>query len=194
MSAIFGGWGVTKDMNAKGLIELNNQANKAIVELETEKPGLSGAESERRANTARAIRNLIRQINIIDQRKTYSSDGHEAYKMASRIAVLTYLLGGVPAWNCKSGKDRTGMMDVECKFLATLAALGKDIPEPGAQLNAEQKMLYRNLLLQSGNHEMQKYNTGIAGYKLEGVGSITERIGDIASQRMFLGASKIVHS
>ena len=194
LSAIFGGWGVTKDMNAKGLIELNNQANKAIVELETEKPGLSGAESERRANTARAIRNLIRQINSIDQRKTYSSDGHEAYKMASRIAVLTYLLGGVPAWNCKSGKDRTGMMDVECKFLATLAVLGTDIPEPGAQLNAEQKMLYRNLLLQSGNHEMQKYNTGIAGYKLEGVGSITERIGDIASQRMFLGASKIVKS
>ena len=114
--------------------------------------------------------------------------------MASRIAVLTYLLGGVPAWNCKSGKDRTGMMDVECKFLATLAVLGKDIPEPGAQLNAEQKMLYRNLLLQSGNHEMQKYNTGIAGYKLEGVGSITERIGDIASRRMFLGASKIVKS
>ena len=112
----------------------------------------------------------------------------------ARIAVLTNLLGGVPAWNCKSGKDRTGMMDVECKFLATLAALGKDIPEPGAQLNAEQKMLYRNLLLQSGNHEMQKYNTGVAGYKLEGVGSITERIGDIASKRMFLGASKIVHS
>ena len=97
-------------------------------------------------------------------------------------------------WHCTDGKDRTGMMDVECKFLATLAVLGKDVPEPGAQLNAEQKMLYRNLLLQSGNHEMQKYNTGIAGYKVEGVGSITERIGDIASQRMFLGASKIVNS
>ena len=67
--------------------------------------------------------------------------------MASRIAVLTNLLGGVPAWNCKSG-----------------------------------------------NHEMQKYNTGVAGYKLEGVGSITERIGDIASQGLFLGGSKIVNS
>ena len=114
--------------------------------------------------------------------------------MASRIAVLTNLLGGIPAWNCKSGKDRTGMMDVECKFLATLVALGKTIPEPGAQLTTEQKMLYRNLLMQSGNHEMQKYNTGIAGYKLENVGSITERIGDIASHRMFLGGSKLVHS
>jgi hypothetical protein len=86
------------------------------------------------------------------------------------------------------------MMDVECKFLATLVALGEEIPQPGAQLNAEQKLLYRNLLLQSGNHEMQKYNTGVAGYKLEGVESITERIGDIASQKVFLGASKIVNS
>ena len=41
---------------------------------------------------------------------------------------------------------------------------------------------------------MQKYNTGVAGYKLEGVGSITERIGDIASQRLFLGGSKIGNS
>ena len=137
---------------------------------------------------------MLGQINRIDQKKTYSSDRHEAYKMASRIAVLTNLLGGVPAWNCKSGKDRTGMMDVECKFLATLVALGKNIPEPGAPLTSEQKMLYRNLLLQSGNHEMQKYNTGVAGYELEGVGSITERIGDIASQGLFLGGSKIVNS
>ena len=195
LSALFGGWGATKDMNAKGLVELNRFANTRLTEIESQiGSSADSAERQRLAKNAAAIRTLLRQINSIDQQKTYSSDGHEAYKMASRIAVLTNLLGGVPAWNCKSGKDRTGMMDVECKFLATLVALGKDIPEPGAQLNAEQKMLYRNLLLQSGNHEMQKYNTGIAGYKLEGVGSITERIGDIASQRMFLGASKIVHS
>ena len=195
LSALFGGWGATKDMNAKGLIELNRFANTTLTEIESQiESSADPAEVQSLTKKAASIRTLLRQINSIDQQKTYSSDGHEAYKMASRIAVLTNLLGGVPAWNCKSGKDRTGMMDVECKFLATLAALGKDIPEPGAQLNAEQKMLYRNLLLQSGNHEMQKYNTGIAGYKLEGVGSITERIGDIASQRMFLGASKIVHS
>lgn len=195
LSALFGGWGATKDMNAKGLIELNRFANTTLTEIESQiESSADPAEVQSLTKKAASIRTLLRQINSIDQQKTYSSDGHEAYKMASRIAVLTNLLGGVPAWNCKSGKDRTGMMDVECKFLATLAALGKDIPEPGAQLNAEQKMFYRNLLLQSGNHEMQKYNTGIAGYKLEGVDSITERIGDIASQRMFLGASKIVNS
>lgn len=195
LSALFGGWGVTKDMNARSLIGLNDFANTKIAEL-GEKILQSADPAERQALQRKVdgIRTLLNQINSIDQRKTYSSDGHEAYKMASRIAVLTNLLGGVPAWNCKSGKDRTGMMDVECKFLATLVAFGKNIPEPGAPLTSEQKMLYRNLLLQSGNHEMQKYNTGVAGYKLEGVGSITERIGDIASQRLFLGGSKIVNS
>jgi len=195
LSSIFGGWGESKDMNAQGLRSLNNLAAGTLDDLDSKILHCSDqAEKRRMQNTARAIRTLMEQVNGIDQRKTYSSDGHEAYKMASRIAVLTNLLGGVPAWNCKSGKDRTGMMDVECKFLATLVALGKDIPRPGAPLTAEQKLLYRNLLLQSGNHEMQKYNTGVAGYKLEGVGSITERIGDIASQRMFLGASTLVHS
>lgn len=195
LSALFGGWGVTKDMNARSLIGLNDFANTKLAEL-GEKISQSADPAERQALQRKVdgIRTLLNQINSIDQRKTYSSDGHEAYKMASRIAVLTNLLGGVPAWNCKSGKDRTGMMDVECKFLATLVALGKNIPEPGAPLTSEQKMLYRNLLLQSGNHEMQKYNTGVAGYKLEGVGSITERIGDIASQGLFLGGSKIVNS
>ena len=195
LSALFGGWGASKDMNAKGLLALNKFAETTLAELGAKiSQSTDPAEKQGLQKKAGAIRTLLGQINRIDQKKTYSSDRHEAYKMASRIAVLTNLLGGVPAWNCKSGKDRTGMMDVECKFLATLVALGKNIPEPGAPLTSEQKMLYRNLLLQSGNHEMQKYNTGVAGYKLEGVGSITERIGDIASQGLFLGGSKIVNS
>ena len=194
-SALFGGWGESKDMNAKGLINLNNLANKALTDIDAEIARTAYPDDKKKLmKKAVAIRTLLNQINSIDRQRIYSTDGHEAYKMASRIAVLTNLLGGVPAWNCKSGKDRTGMMDVECKFLATLVALGKEIPEPGAQLTKEQKFLYRNILLQSGNHEMQKYNTGVAGYKLEGVDSITERIGDIASQKVFLGASKIVKS
>ena len=195
LSALFGGWGESKDMNARSLRDLNAFANTTLADLDGKiAQSTDPAETGRLEGKARAIRTLLGQINGIDQQKTYSSDGHEAYKMASRIAVLTHLLGGVPAWNCKSGKDRTGMMDVECKFLATLVALGKEIPKPGAPLTSEQRLLYRNLLLQSGNHEMQKYNTGVAGYKLEGVGSITERIGDTDAQKVFLGASKIVKS
>ena len=194
-SSIFGGWSTSNAMNITALQNLNVQAGRTLEDLDGKiAAGGDQAQSQRLQKKADAIRTLLRQINDIDRRRTYSSDGHEAYKMASRIAVLTHLLGGVPAWNCKSGKDRTGMMDVECKFLATLVALGKEIPEPGAELDAEQKFLYRNLILQSGNHEMQKYNTGVAGYKLEGVDSITERIGDIASQKSFLGASKLVSS
>ena len=84
------------------------------------------------------------------------------------------------------------MMDVECKFLATLAALGKTIPEPGAQLTTEHKMLYRNLLMQSGNHEMQKYNTGFAGFKTGGVSSIPERLGGQQYREFHKGGSENV--
>ena len=97
--------------------------------------------------------------------KTYKNDHNEAYKAPARIAVLAHLLGGVPAWNCKSGKDRTSVMDVECKFIVTLVAMGKPVPEPGAQLTPEQVALHRELFLQAGNLELQEYNTGVAGYK-----------------------------
>ena len=194
LSGMFGGWGPSGDVNGPSLAKLDQFASAESDRLQRKAsmPGTNPAESAKLLAKSNAIDRLLDQIRQIDKSRSYASDGHEAYKMASRIAVLSYLCGGVPAWNCKSGKDRTGMMDVECKFLATLVALGRPIPEPGAPLGVEERMLYRNLLLQSGNHEMQQYNTGIAGYKLEDVGSITERIGDIDAQKVFLGGSKIV--
>ena len=197
-SRVFGGWGPSQDVNFGGLTKLTSFVQNTLDSIAQEKARITGeSDAEKAARQAltkreEAIKTLWKQIKAIDGSKSYASDGHEAYKMTARIAVLTHLLGGVPAWNCKSGKDRTGMMDVECKFLATLVAQGQTIPEPGAPLSAEQRILFRSLLLQSGNHEMQRYNTGIAGYKLEGVGSIKERIGDIDAHAVFLGGSKIV--
>ncbi len=197
-SGLFGGWGPSQDVNFGGLTKLTGFVQNTLDSLAQEKARITGeSDAEKTARQAltkreEAIKTLWKQIKAIDRSKSYASDGHEAYKMTARIAVLTHLLGGVPAWNCKSGKDRTGMMDVECKFLATLVAQGQTIPEPGAPLSAEQRILFRSLLLQSGNHEMQRYNTGIAGYKLEGVSSIKERIGDIDAHAVFLGGSKIV--
>ncbi|MBQ6136908.1 MAG: hypothetical protein IJI73_06030 [Kiritimatiellae bacterium] len=195
LSGLFGGWGPSGDVNGSGLAKLERFVSEKLGQLDSDFRMASG-DAERNAIQKKmsAIETLRSQIRQIDRSKSFKSDGHEAYKMASRIAVLSYLCGGVPAWNCKSGKDRTGMMDVECKFLATLVELGDEIPAPGAQLTTEQRLLYRNILLQGGNHEMQRYNTGIAGYKLEGVDSITERIGDADAQKVFLGGSKIVQS
>ncbi len=195
LSGLFGGWGPSGDVNGPGLAKLDTFVSVKLGDLDREyRTSSSQAERDAIMKKMNAITTLRDQVKEIDRTKSYKSDGHEAYKMASRIAVLSYLCGGVPAWNCKSGKDRTGLMDAECKFLATLVELGHSIPAPGAQLTHEQRLLYRNILLNSGNHEMQQYNTGIAGYKLEGVGSINERIDDTASQAVFLGGSRIVQS
>lgn len=182
-------------------IDKKDEIRKVIPEMPNGAVDIEAERDFKAANISRAKEALIAAFtsNPSLVSKAIADPSKPVEFVFNSVSLLTPdfardLLGGVPAWNCKSGKDRTGMMDVECKFLATLVALGKEIPQPGAQLNPEQKLLYRNLLLQSGNHEMQKYNTGIAGYKLEGVGSITERIGDIASHKAFLGASKIVHS
>lgn len=62
--------------------------------------------------------------------------GGELTRLGGRIGVLTALLGDVPAINCNWGRDRTGVMDNECKLvmhkiltrqpLAAIRLKGKD--------------------------------------------------------------------
>ena len=192
VSTFLGGWGAAQKVNYKGLIRLNKFAEVRLAAMERELAATQDAalRAERERKLA-AARTLLRQINALDRTAGYAGGGRDPYKMASRIAVLTYLFGGTPAWNCKSGKDRTGLMDAECKFLATLVALGRPIPEPGRDLDPDEKLLYRNILLGSGNHELQKYNAGIAGYMLENAPELPKRIGDNLAYRVFIGGSRL---
>lgn len=82
--------------------------------------------------------------------------------------------------------------DVECKFLATLIERHQKIPEPGAELTVEQKMLFRTIALESGNHEMQEYNTGLPGFKTDGVKSIDKRLGEGDAVNYHRGAKDYV--
>ena len=104
------------------------------------------------------------------------------------MALLTSKLGLTPAYNCKSGKDRTGQMDSEIKFLATRIASEGRAPQPGAELGVHERDLYRNVVLNAGNHEIQHLNTGHAGYKVK-LSSITRRLGSLISQLQHLGQS-----
>ena len=157
-SSLSGGWYTSGGINSQGWRDFCAFVNREMAAMRTR-------HSPAEAAKLRACEQLFRQLNAIMNGKTYKNDHNEAYKAPARIAVLAHLLGGVPAWNCKSGKDRTSVMDVECKFIATLVAMGKPVPEPGAQLTQEQIALHRELFLQAGNLELQEYNTGVAGYK-----------------------------
>lgn len=176
-----GGWGLSDDMNMRAHREMRPFVQ-AFVD-DTSIP----------ADKRKAVRTLFDQCMPVMKKGGERSDSHDAYKVAARFAVLTHLMGWTPCWNCKSGKDRTGQMDVECKFLATLVARGEDIPEPGAKLTTEQTALFRAIALEGGNFEMQKYNTGIGGFKTGGVDSIPERLGGQEYRRFHKGGADNVN-
>lgn len=182
ISNLTGGWRVSGAMN-----------NAAFAAFETQVRAFIDNHPADKEHEANAAATLLDQCRRIFRTQGERRDNHDAYKIVARIAVLSHLIGNVPCWNCKSGKDRTGEMDVECKFLATLVARGETIPEPGARLTKAQKELFRSIALEGGNFEMQKMNTGLAGFKTGGVDSIPERLGGQKYRDLHGGGSKYVN-
>ena len=172
-----GGWDISDEMNKRAFETFTNE----VMTFVNDKT----ADANARA-AALALFNQCRNVFVLKDERT---DSHDAYKVAARLAVLSQLIGKVPCWNCKSGKDRTGEMDVECKFLSVLIARGEDIPKPGAKLTEEQKGLFRAIALQGGNFEIQKMNVGVAGFKTGSVSSIAERLGGKKYRNLHRGGS-----
>ena len=180
-SNAFGGWDASSRMN-----------NAAFAALREEVDAFLNSE-DNDARTKTAVNTLFEQCRRALDARAERRDAHDAFKVAARIAVLSNLMGKVPCWNCKSGKDRTGQMDVECKFLSTLIARGETIPEPGARLTDAQKSLFRSIALEGGNFEVQKMNTAIAGFKTGSINSVTERLGGSAYRQFHRGGSDHVN-
>ena len=177
--SVAGGWDFSSTMNATAFAGLREQAEAFI-------------QANPQTKEATAAQTLLDQCRQIFTAQGERKDAHDAYKFAARVAVLSHLVGNVPCWNCKSGKDRTGQMDVECKFLSTLIARGETIPEPGARLTEAQKGLFCSIALEGGNFEIQKMNTGLAGFKTGGVDSIVERLGGKEYRDFHRGGSDFV--
>ena len=175
-----GGWDVSDNMNGVAFGALRQEAETFI-------------QNHPEAPRTPAVSTLLEQCRRALEAKAERTDSHDAYKLAARIAVLSQLIGNVPCWNCKSGKDRTGEMDVECKFLSTLIARCEQIPEPGARLTEAQKGLFRSIALEGGNFDIQKMNTGLAGFKTGGVSSIPERLGGKEYRDVHRGGSDHVN-
>ena len=177
---VAGGWDLSDSMNTTAMTAFSQQ--------------VTAFSSNPTTPTAKQTyaRTLLAQCDQVMNAKGERKDSHDAYKVAARIAVLANLIGLVPCWNCKSGKDRTGEMDVECKFLSTLIARGEPIPAPGAPLTQDQQGLFRAIALEGGNFEVQKANTGFEGYKTKGVDSIRERLGGQKYQTFHAGGSNYV--
>jgi phosphatidylinositol-4,5-bisphosphate 4-phosphatase len=139
--------------------------------LEDEDNGATDEERE-------MVRQLASQIADIWDSSSYKHAGNEPYKMVARLAVLSHLMGDSPLWNCKSGKDRTGELDAEAKYLAMQMQLTGRVPEPDRVRTPEERAQFFQVAINSGNHEMQQLNTGGMGFKLEGVDALSEQLGE----------------
>ena len=138
------------------------------------------------------IKILAQQIREIWHNKSYKREEGEAYKMTSRLALLTFLLGGVPLFNCKSGKDRTGFLYAEILFLLIKSQSGA-IPKPGQPLTNEDSQLLFKIQQNCGNLEVQEYCTGVAGYKVDPLlKSIKQRLARKEAYQATRGLSEAV--
>ena len=96
--------------------------------------------------------------------------GADPYRLPARLAMLGHIMGMMPLFNCKSGKDRTGQMDVACKTLALqIHERGGTLPPlAGPRTNMDRRILHQ-VAINGGNFEMQRMNTGLAGFKTKHV-------------------------
>ena len=120
---------------------------------------------------------LLDQVREMHRDGSYRTAGKEPYKMPARLALLGHMLGVKIAFNCKSGKDRTGELDAEVKHLRLQMELTGHVPHYERDRTPVERDHFHEVLTHSGNFEMQRLNTGYAGYKLHGVGELFAEFG-----------------
>jgi Enterobacterial virulence protein IpgD len=138
------------------------------------------------------VRDLVTQIRqIASGESVYKPDGTpDVYALPARMNLLAFKLGMSPMFNCKSGKDRTGHLDLETKFLAARIKSTGRVPSPG-ELTTEEREAFGVVALKSGNLAMQRYNTGIGGYKTVNQKLLLDRMAPWLLER-YRGGSKLV--
>ena len=122
------------------------------------------------------IKELSDQIEAMWEDGSYRDAGNEPYKLASRVALLSHLLGGGTAFNCKSGKDRTGQLDAEVKFLAfQIRTSNGRVPKPDRKRTNLEKIQFATFIFfDKSRGRMQEFNTAYIGSKLFGQPKLTD--------------------
>ena len=138
-----------------------------------------------------SLDSAARQAKDIWAGNDYRQGGGDPFKMVSRLALVGHLMGETPVFNCKSGKDRTGQLDAEVKFLATAAdENGGRVPPPDESMETW-RPVRNDFVFNTGNLEMQRLNTGLPGYKLKGVPGLANVIRD-GMKPLYRGGSAYV--
>jgi Enterobacterial virulence protein IpgD len=150
--------------------------NARRLELEARVRDLENVPNDARTPLGGALA-LAHQIGEIHREGAHRNAGTEPYKMPTRLAVLADLLGVKVAFNCKSGKDRTGELDAEVKHMKLEMAITGEVPHYKRERSPEEIRRFNEVVTNGGNQRMQELNTGFAGYKLKGVSALYKQFG-----------------
>ena len=114
---------------------------------------------------------------MLADEKAYLS-GSNQYEVGAKILLFTNLLNNLPgatagfhaSINCKSGKDRTGIMDAVAKTHEIMRAQnnGKYYSTDSITGDVEEqfKETFINVLENGGGLDITEVNTGVRGYKV----------------------------
>lgn len=165
---------VAQNLKAKSteLQQMHRNLSLLLQAKPIDKTAITELEKEIKALTAdrHVMEQLRDQIMQMWEDKSYQRGGNEPYKMASRMALLSYLLDGGTLFNCKSGKDRTAQLDIETKFLAfQIKTNNGTVPIPDHKRTVLEKIQMAVFTFEDESRRtMQEYNTGHGGSKLRG--------------------------
>jgi len=123
-----------------------------------------------------SLNSLWKDIQEMGKTKSSYLDGGNQYELGAKLLILSNLLnrtnqGSKCAFNCKSGKDRTGEMDSMVKAFVLLGDKYGKIPtnqefRQSEPLREEFVETLVTLLKEGGGLDLADMNTGVRGYKL----------------------------
>lgn len=176
---LFGGWGPSDRLNresAKALVgdlgsggSLGGLAGQKVAALRAQlsNPALSPEQELHARQQIGVIQDLAQQVVDMLASGSHHHVGNEPYKFPVRIMALAQECGATPAFNCKSGKDRTGQLDVEIKDFYTDLNFNGQARALDHVRNDIEKVNLKTLFEQGGGREVQKVNTGVPGSKVD---------------------------
>ena len=187
------GWGFSANLNNPQLNELLGPRNRtelggAVAEKLQQ---LEQSEDPKIQKRAVLLREASTQAKAIWRNRSFWSGNNEPYKMVSRLALTSHLMDESTLFNCKSGKDRTGQLDAEVKYLAAVGHATGHIPEPDSEHTAESRRMRTTFTLDAGNMEIQRMNTGLPGYKLRNIPGL-EAMREAGTKGVYEGGSDLV--
>ena len=165
------GWGFSTNLNNPQLKELlGPRRDGALGGAVADKlRKLEQSDEPKIQKQAVLLREAATQAKEIWKNRSFWSGNNEPYKMVSRLTLTSHLMGETPLFNCKSGKDRTGQLDAEVKYLAAVGHATGHIPEPDIAHTNESRKMRTTFTMNAGNLEIQRMNTGLPGYKLRDI-------------------------